>query len=535
MTYTPRTGLQLLLPAAYLSLCSSSCSATFFETTLSLHVDNDDFQCDHENFSVKKGCGENSATVELLPSKSGAFPPDTVYTPWDRNLYKDHLLEKSSVFQFRGDTEDIIPFENVTNMFGENFTIKTWMKHAWKKRRQGKEHILCLSEGHGKRRRHRMSLFIRNCKLVFLLWRKVREGEENVFKPVEWRWNVPQVCDNTWHHYAIRVSSESVELYIDGELLRKDEAHVNVVDELPLHQAKNHRSVFTVGACWNGVDRKARHGFIGYLAQLSLLQNQREQPEVLKCLAQCSETLQLQNANFLEPGMEVTMNKLRNQVTIKGDNKESMNHLVRQVAYLNTKESPTPGRRRLELSTRINCRDGTKRQVPFALSSIVVLSVPQPTIAISGSENTSRGYEQFRTGVRIFADTKIILLTDRNQEDPLDYAEISIDRCSIHVLPPLNPDHEEIHLPESMLEVSNIIGSISNNGWEIIGTDKVYKYEQIVQLVTYINKKPAYYLNRQFKIVCSALNRRYVSNEYIQTVRCICFTKQYNYSLHIFS
>ena len=36
--------------------------------------------------------------------------------------------------------------------------------------------------------------------------------------------------------------------------------------------------------------------------------------------------------------------------------------------------------------------------------------------------------------------------------------------------------------------------------------------------VTYINLKPAYYLNRQFKIVCSELNLRFTSNEFIQTV-----------------
>ncbi len=39
--------------------------------------------------------------------------------------------------------------------------------------------------------------------------------------------------------------------------------------------------------------------------------------------------------------------------------------------------------------------------------------------------------------------------------------------------------------------------------------------------VTYTNKKPAYYLNRQFKIVCSELNGRFVSNEYSQTLTVI--------------
>ena len=37
--------------------------------------------------------------------------------------------------------------------------------------------------------------------------------------------------------------------------------------------------------------------------------------------------------------------------------------------------------------------------------------------------------------------------------------------------------------------------------------------------MTYTNRKPAYYLNRQFTVICSEMNGRFVSNEYIQTVR----------------
>jgi hypothetical protein len=44
-------------------------------------------------------------------------------------------------------------------------------------------------------------------------------------------------------------------------------------------------------------------------------------------------------------------------------------------------------------------------------------------------------------------------------------------------------------------------------------------YDDYLFQVTYTNKKPAYYLNRQFKISCSELNGRFVSNEYSQTVR----------------
>ena len=87
------------------------------------------------------------------------------------------------------------------------------------------------------------------------------------------------------------------------------------------------------------------------------------------------------------------------------------------------------------------------------------------------------------------------------------------------VFPPLNPDHEELHIPQNMLLSLNIGGSASVTGVEIVGSNMVYNYEQVIRQVTYTNQKPAYYLNRQFKLSCSHLNNRFVSNEFIETVR----------------
>ena len=39
--------------------------------------------------------------------------------------------------------------------------------------------------------------------------------------------------------------------------------------------------------------------------------------------------------------------------------------------------------------------------------------------------------------------------------------------------------------------------------------------------MTYTNQKPAYYLNRQFKITCSEMSKRFVSNEYTQTLTVV--------------
>ena len=60
--------------------------------------------------------------------------------------------------------------------------------------------------------RHHYSLFIHNCRLVFLLRREYIKNEYDVFKPAEWRWSIPEVCDGKWHHYAISVDFPQVGL-----------------------------------------------------------------------------------------------------------------------------------------------------------------------------------------------------------------------------------------------------------------------------------------------------------------------------------
>merc|ERR1719192_3181022 len=167
------------------------------------------------------------------------------------------------------------------------------------------------------------------------------------------------------------------------------------------------------------------------------------------------------------------------------------------------------------------CSDGTRRQVPFALSSILVLAVPQPIITITGTENMSREYESFKKGVRILADIKVITSQEQSDLESSSELEARLDHCSVSVFPPLNPDHEEVHLPQAMLESLNLAGSTNQDGVEIRGTDMVYNYEQILRQITYNNMKPAYYLNRQFRLSCSLRDQRFISNEFIETLTVI--------------
>jgi len=96
--------------------------------------------------------------------------------------------------------------------------------------------------------------------------------------------------------------------------------------------------------------------------------------------------------------------------------------------------------------------------------------------------------------------------------------ERRIDSCVISVYPSLNPDHETLTIPTDMLAKFGISAKVSKDGVAFNNADIVFHYQEALRDVHYTNFKPAYYLNRQFKLVCSEMNGRFLSNEYIQTV-----------------
>ena len=59
--------------------------------------------------------------------------------------------------------------------------------------------------------RHHYGLFVHKCRLVLLLRRRPASSDSgyvtDVLSAAEWRWNLPQVCDNKWHHYVVTVDS----------------------------------------------------------------------------------------------------------------------------------------------------------------------------------------------------------------------------------------------------------------------------------------------------------------------------------------
>ena len=71
--------------------------------------------------------------------------------------------------------------------------------------------------------------------------------------------------------------------------------------------------------------------------------------------------------------------------------------------------------------------------MPAAVSRILVLPVPRPTITLAGSRNLSRGYEDFKRGVRIFSDIRLSVSRPEGEEgaEPATPTETKVDKCAV--------------------------------------------------------------------------------------------------------
>jgi calsyntenin 1 len=153
--------------------------------------------------------------------------------------------------------------------------------------------------------RHHMALFVRNCRLILLLRKNFNEGDLNIFSPAEWRWKVPQVCDNEWHHYTINVDLPKIELFIDGTQFEAsiEDRHLNpeVIDDWPLHSAHGINTKLTVGACYQGSENRLKHGFNGDISEIKLAVKRTLTTTEIKCGTDCAEKLLPPDEKFLQP------------------------------------------------------------------------------------------------------------------------------------------------------------------------------------------------------------------------------------------
>lgn len=390
--------------------------------------------------------------------------------------------------------------------------------------------------------RHHFALFVRHCRLILLIRKNYNDGDLNIFLPAEWRWKIPQVCDNEWHHYAITVDQPKVELYIDGEkfVADQEDRHSNpeVIDDWPLHAAQGINTTLTIGACYQSTENRLKHGFRGDISSIKISIDKVLSEADIKCGMNCAERLIAPDEKLMETAQQIQINTQMNEVTVEGSDIENIEHLLQKVQYVNDKLNPTIGRRNIQVVTTVSCPMKKAIRLP-TIDSFIMISDGQemntsvhttadyqeivqddlkPQVTISGNQNNLVSYPDIKNGVKFLEGVNIVIYSSSDQvQENLQ----KLDACSVNVFPNLNSDHEEITLSTHNSEVSpqlDIKTNINKDGVEMIGYDSIENYLHILRSLVYINRKPAYYLNRVFKLSCSQLGDRFHSAEFTLTL-----------------
>ncbi|XP_040182336.1 calsyntenin-1 isoform X3 [Rana temporaria] len=521
--YEPGTGSLALFPGMHLETCDEP--ITSIQATVQLETSHIGKGCDRDTYSEKsihRLCGTTANTVELLPSPSSA-------TNWTVGLSTDNGHDSDQVFEFNGTQAVKIPEGVVTADLKDPFVISVWMRHGPGGRE--KETIMCNSDKTDMNRHH-YSMYIHNCKVGFLF--RQEPSEEKTYKPAEFHWKLNQACDKEWHHYVLTVDLPAITLYVDGVSYDP----TTMTEDYPLHPTSLETQL-VVGACWQGGEQHMAQFFHGNLAGLMVRSGKLESTKVIDCLYTCKEGLEFPPAEGVGKGMKITLSPSQSTLTLEGDDIDRFDQAMQHISYLNSRQFPTPGIRRLKITTTVKCfNEETCISVPDVDSYVMVLQPEEPKISLSGIDHFARAASEFESteGVSLFPELHIISTITREveaegdgDEDPtvqesLVSEEImhNLDTCEVTVDgEELNPDQESLQLDLTHLQQKGLEMTGSNQGIVITGVDTMANYEEVLHLIRYRNWNTATLFDRKFKLVCSELNGRYSSNEFKVEVNVI--------------
>ncbi|XP_004588404.2 calsyntenin-2 [Ochotona princeps] len=514
--YQPGSGSVALFPSIHLETCDGAVSS--LQVTTELQTNYIRKGCDRETYSEKslqKLCGASSGIIDLLPSPSAA-------TNWTAGLLVD---SSEMIFKFDGRQGAKIPDGIVPKNLTDQFTITMWMRHGPSPGvRAEKETILCNSDK-TEMNRHHYALYVHNCRLVFLLRKDFDQAD--TFRPAEFHWKLDQICDKEWHYYVINVEFPVVTLYMDGATY---EPYL-VTNDWPIHPSHIAMQL-TVGACWQGGEvAKPRFAqfFHGSLASLTIRPGKMESQKVISCLQACKEGLDINSLESLGQGIKYHFNPSQSILVMEGDDIGNINRALQKVSYINSRQFPTAGVRRLRVSSEVQCfGEDVCISIPEVDAYVMVLQAVEPQITLRGTERFWRPAAQLEStkGVILFPDIKILstLAKAETPEDGKSTAPRSavleemlhnLDFCDILVLGgDLDPRHECLELNHSELHQRHLDATNSTAGYSIYGVGSMNRYEQVLRHIRYRNWRPATLEARRFRIKCSELNGRYTSNEF---------------------
>ncbi|XP_048858940.1 calsyntenin-1 isoform X2 [Brienomyrus brachyistius] len=540
MEYEPGTGSLALFPSMHLEICEEP--ITSIQAKVELETNHIGKGCDRDTYSEKslhRLCGAGPGTAELLPAPSSA-------SHWTAGLPTDNGHDSDQVFEFNGTQAVKVPDGLVGPSQGQPFTISVWMRHGPGAR--DKETILCNSDK-TEMNRHHYSLYVHNCRLVFLLRQEPAEPES--YKPAEFHWKLDQVCDKEWHHYVLNVESPSATLYVDGVTYEP----FLVTEDYPLHSAKIETQL-TIGACWQddsghdsdnetdpdtltGGSMRMSQFFHGSLAGLMIRSGKLENKKVIDCLYTCKEGLDVQLPEEVAASVKVQFSPNQSSMTLEGDDIESFDKVMQHISYLNSRQFPTPGIRNLRISTTVKCfNEEPCVTVPDAEGHVMVLQPDEPKISLSGIDHFARSAAEFEApeGVGLFPELRIVSTITREvepeaegEDDPTVQESVvseeimhNLDTCEVAAVgQELDANHESLQLDLEQVQQRGLEMSSSNLGMIITGVNTMANYEQVLHLIHYRNWHTEALFDRKFRLVCSELNGRYISNNFKVEVNVI--------------
>uniref|UniRef100_A0A674CIF9 Calsyntenin-1 n=1 Tax=Salmo trutta TaxID=8032 RepID=A0A674CIF9_SALTR len=514
--YEPGTGSLALFPSMHLETCEEP--ITSIQANIELETNHIGKGCDRDTYSEKslhKLCGASAGTVELLPAPSSS-------ANWTVGLPTDNGHDSDQVFEFNGTQAIKVPEGVVSTSLKEPFTVSVWMRHGPGARE--KETILCNSDK-TEMNRHHYSLYVHNCHLILLLRQDPAETEN--YKPAEFHWKLDQVCDKEWHHYVLNVEFPSVALFVDGATFEP----FLVTEDYPLHSSKIDMQL-TIGACWQGGNARMSQFFRGNLAGLMIRSGKLENKKVIDCLYTCKEGLDVQLPEEVASAVKVAFNPNQSSLTVEGDDIEAFDKVMQHISYLNSRQFPTPGIRHLRVSTTVKCfNEETCILVPEAAGYVMVLQPEEPKISLSGIDHFARGAAEFESpeGVTLFPELRIVSTITREVEAETEPETVvseeimhNLDTCEVTALgDELDGEHETLEVDQAQVQQRGLEMTSSNLGLVMTGVNTMANYEQVLHLIRYKNWHTEALFDRKFKLFCSELNGRYISNDFKVEVNVI--------------
>ncbi|KAI6196910.1 hypothetical protein M3Y94_01163600 [Aphelenchoides besseyi] len=516
--YAPGTGSRVLMPEAELILKKAT-------SELKLDVERDGEQ----DIASTQKCGMNLKTLDLLPRPKSAINERNVVIGSDgkeKELLVDSVEKpakdavttttiKSPTLEDDGEEDDDGEDEN-----DEEQTTTPVERYVF----DGKSNAVIVPSATIKEvipehmNRHHMAVYIRHCKLEVLLRREAAHASAE-FRAAEWRWETPEVCDDQWHSYSILFNDlDNVQLYIDGRKFTTSERNPEILDDWPLHETKELKTRLVVGGCWHGRSSSMVQFFKGHLSSMYLLPGAVESEAAIECLHQPKERLRFDAMEQLVPGESATFAEDQTRLTLVANTVEDLSLLLQRVEYVNTNAAAQPGKRRLTVSSSVQCGENEKHSLGVYETNVQVKKAEDPILSISGQNLINTDRHSLKVGTAMLPDLQITVTQSIGGKEVDVTEKYNLDNCKLHLRPSRDMDLEYFSSPAALIASLNVDFEHDAQGILLKGEETIHGYLEVLSKIHYFNTRPESYNKRMYTLQCTMNQGKIYSNEFFVTM-----------------